>query len=166
MLTLYHGSNIYIDKIDLSKGLKDKDFGQGFYLTDIRDQAFAMAERKARMEAIENPRSKYTRPIITSFYFDETCLTNSDLNILYFDKPSAEWARFIVKNRQSRRTGFVHNYDIVYGPVANDGVYDQLRRYMQGRITAEELAEELTYQKLNNQYFFGTEKSLQFLKRV
>lgn len=50
MLTLYHGSNIYIDKIDLSKGLKDKDFGQGFYLTDIRDQAFAMAERKARME--------------------------------------------------------------------------------------------------------------------
>lgn len=166
MLTLYHGSYIYIDKIDLSKGLKDKDFGQGFYLTDIQEQALAMAERKAKMEAIDNPYSKHTNPIVTSFIFDETCLTNSDLNILYFDKPSAQWAKFIVQNRQSRRTGFAHKYDIVYGPVANDGVYDQLRRYIQGRITAEELAEELTYQKLNNQYFFGTEKSLKYLKRI
>lgn len=36
MITLYHGSNIEIDVIDLSKGLKDKDFGKGFYLTDLK----------------------------------------------------------------------------------------------------------------------------------
>jgi len=35
MITLYHGSNIVIDAIDLSKGMKDKDFGKGFYLTAL-----------------------------------------------------------------------------------------------------------------------------------
>lgn len=33
MITLFHGSNVAIDEIDLSKGLRDKDFGKGFYLT-------------------------------------------------------------------------------------------------------------------------------------
>ena len=46
MITLYHGSNVAIDEIDLSKGIKDKDFGQGFYLTDILSQAEDMAKLK------------------------------------------------------------------------------------------------------------------------
>lgn len=33
-MILYHGSNIAIDVIDLSKCRPNKDFGQGFYLTD------------------------------------------------------------------------------------------------------------------------------------
>lgn len=166
MITLFHGSNVYIEKVDLSKGLIDKDFGKGFYLTDIHEQAVAMAKRKARIAVLENPNSKFVDPVVTSFHFDESVLTSGELNVLYFDKPSAEWAKFIVQNRQSRKTGFTHNYDIVYGPVADDGVFDQLRRYIQGRITAEQLAEELVYQKLNNQYFFGTEKSIEYLKHI
>lgn len=70
---------------------------------------------------------------------------------------------FIANNRSATRTGFTHSYDLVYGPVANDSVFDQLRRFTQGRITAEELAEELKYNKLNNQYFFGTEKAVSLL---
>ena len=36
MIRLYHGSNQEIGEIDLSRGLPDKDFGQGFYLTHLR----------------------------------------------------------------------------------------------------------------------------------
>lgn len=45
-MILYHGTNMYFDKIDLSKCMPYKDFGQGFYLTNIREQAYDMAKRK------------------------------------------------------------------------------------------------------------------------
>lgn len=32
MILLYHGSNVAIEKIDLSRSKRGKDFGQGFYL--------------------------------------------------------------------------------------------------------------------------------------
>lgn len=48
MITLFHGSNVTINEIDLSKGVKDKDFGQGFYLTDIYSQAENMAIAKLK----------------------------------------------------------------------------------------------------------------------
>ena len=44
-MKLYHGSNIVIDQIDLSKCKPYKDFGQGFYLTEIKEQAEQMARR-------------------------------------------------------------------------------------------------------------------------
>jgi hypothetical protein len=37
-MKLYHGTNVDFDEIDLTKSNKYKDFGQGFYLTDIRSQ--------------------------------------------------------------------------------------------------------------------------------
>ncbi len=38
-MILYHGSNIEIENVDLSKCRPYKDFGQGFYLTTIKEQA-------------------------------------------------------------------------------------------------------------------------------
>ena len=38
-MILYHGSYSCFEKIDLSKGRKYKDFGQGFYTTKIESQA-------------------------------------------------------------------------------------------------------------------------------
>ena len=38
-MRLYHGSNIAIDNINLAMCRPYKDFGQGFYLTDIEEQA-------------------------------------------------------------------------------------------------------------------------------
>ena len=37
-MKLYHGTNVDFDVIDLTKSNKYKDFGQGFYLTDIRSR--------------------------------------------------------------------------------------------------------------------------------
>lgn len=38
-MKLYHGTNVDFDRIDVTKSKAYKDFGQGFYLTDIRTQA-------------------------------------------------------------------------------------------------------------------------------
>jgi hypothetical protein len=84
---------------------------------------------------------------------------------LKFDKPSTEWAEFIFKNR-NRDYNFTHDYDIVIGPIANDGVAYLLGRYEEGTLTIEELSDKLDFKKLNSQYFFGTDKSLKYLVKA
>ena len=46
-MILYHGSNITIEQIDLSKSKPNKDFGQGFYLSEDENQANEMARFKS-----------------------------------------------------------------------------------------------------------------------
>ena len=156
-MKLYHGTNVDFDMIDLTKSNKYKDFGQGFYLTDIRSQAEELAAKKSRLFG--------GYPVIQEYEFDESLLSVAELKVLKFDKPSTEWAEFIFKNR-SRDNNFTHDYDIVIGPIANDGVAYLLGRYEEGTLTIEELSEKLDYKKLNSQYFFGTNKSLKYLKRL
>ena len=155
-MKLYHGTNVDFDVIDLTKSNKYKDFGQGFYLTDIRSQAEELAAKKSRLFG--------GYPVIQEYEFDESLLSVAELKVLKFDKPSTEWAEFIFKNR-SRDNNFTHDYDIVIGPIANDGVAYLLGRYEEGTLTIEELSDKLDYKKLNSQYFFGTNKSLKYLKR-
>lgn len=51
--------------------------------------------------------------------------------------------------------------------IADDGVTYQLRRYEGGVISLSRLVEELKYAKgITFQYFFGTERALQQLKRL
>lgn len=159
MSKLYHGSDILIDVIDLAKGRINKDFGKGFYLTSIENQAWEMAKRRAR-------QTPDATPIVTAFAFDDTCLTSNELAVKVFDEVSEEWAEFILKNRHASRSGFRHNYDIVIGPIADDGVVQQLELYEMGLIKLPQLVEVLRYQKLNDQYFFGTELSLTKLKKL
>ena len=88
-MKLYHGSNTKIEKIDLSKCRPYKDFGQGFYLTEIKEQAEKMASRTAHIYEGE--------PIVTEFEFDESALTK--LSVKQFDGPNEEWALFVLANR-------------------------------------------------------------------
>ena len=46
VMKLYHGSNMEIDKPDLSRSKPFKDFGQGFYLSPGYEQAHALAKQK------------------------------------------------------------------------------------------------------------------------
>lgn len=159
MITLYHGSNMGIDKIDLNLCHPDKDFGQGFYLTDIRKQAEFMALRRTRIMG-------EGMPAVTAYAFDEECLHDGSLKVKVFDAPCEEWALFVLANRNASASGFRHDYDVVIGPVADDGVAFQLERYSRKMITLETLVEELTFRNLNNQYFFGTECAISKLQRL
>lgn len=158
MITLYHGSNVFIEKIDLTRSHPDKDFGKGYYLTDIRTQAEAMSIRRVRIAG-------EGEPTLTVYSFDESQLHSPELRVKIFDEPTEEWALFVLSNREASLTGYTHDYDIVIGPIADDGVAFQLDRYTRHMITLATLVEELTYRKLNRQYYFGTERALQTLIR-
>lgn len=49
-MILYHGSNLKIEEIDLTKSKPYKDFGKGFYCTTIKKQAEFMAERVVKRQ--------------------------------------------------------------------------------------------------------------------
>ena len=49
-MRLYHGSNMEIEKVDLSKCMPNKDFGCGFYTTLLEEQAWRMAQRRVRID--------------------------------------------------------------------------------------------------------------------
>jgi len=154
-MILYHGSNIKIQQIDLSKCLPYKDFGQGFYLTDIKEQAQRMATRIARIRGGD--------PVVNAFYFDEAYLVNGALNIKIFDKPTEEWALFVMNNRNQKVIHPVHPYDIVIGPVANDTMATQFRIFEDGYINAKELAKRLEYRDFTKQFFFATKEAVKLL---
>mgnify|MGYP003419224018 FL=1 len=156
-MKLYHGTNMDFDRIDVTKSKAYKDFGQGFYLTDIRSQAEDWAKKKTEIFG--------GTPVLQEYEFDESILDSSELNVLVFKLPTEEWATFIHKNR-SRKACFRHDYDIVVGPIADDGVAYLIGRYDEGTLTITDLVRELEYKKLNRQYFFGTEKAIKLLKRL
>lgn len=157
-MKLYHGSNTDIDSIDLSKGLKNKDFGKGFYLTPDRSTAIRMANKKTRIFG-------GTSTLIT-YEFDESAL-HSDLKIKIFpEKACAEWFLFIDANRDRASKTPVHDYDIVVGPIADDGVVLQLTNFREGFNTPEQAAQLLQDKYLDQQYYFGTERALQYLTKT
>lgn len=157
-MKLYHGTNVEFENIELKKCRPNKDFGRGFYLTDIKKQALAMAVRRCEMEGCGTP-------VVQAYEFDKEVLSNGMLNVKIFDDVSREWAEFILLNRNVRGRKS-HDYDIVVGPVADDGVVYQLNLYMQRLISIEALVKELTYRKLNRQYFFGTDTAIKQLRRI
>ena len=159
-MKLYHGSNMPVEAPDLKFSKPDKDFGKGFYLSADRRQAIEMAKQKLS-------QIKSGSVYVSTFEFDENLLHSNELKVKIFDDYSEEWANFILANRMQGSKQAVHDFDIVYGPIADDGVTFQLRRYMGGVISLERLVEELHYAKgITFQYYFGTEKALKTLKRI
>lgn len=112
-------------------------------------------------------QTKEGKAEVTEFLFDETVMVSGDLKVLSFPDYCEEWASFVLANRDKQRQHPIHDYDIVYGPIADDGVTYQLRRYEGGVISLSRLVEELKYAKgITFQYFFGTQRALQLLKKL
>ena len=159
MIKLYHGSTVNIESIDLTKSRPNKDFGQGFYLSADYQQAWRMGEFKSLTEG--------GTPVMNSCIFDESLMNSGELKVLTFDGYTREWAEFIFLNRNNKTTKPAHDYDIVYGPIANDRVGLQISKYDAGDITLEQLLENLKYMKgITFQYFFGTERAISKLQKI
>lgn len=157
-MILYHGSNIEIKDIDLSKSKVGKDFGCGFYLSADREQALELARKKTEQVG-------FGTPIVNPFEYDEKA--SEVLNVLTFDAYTKEWAEFVLMNRKNRTRVQAHEYDIVIGPIANDAVGLQIRRLTSGLIDMEKFLNELKYMRgVTFQYFFANEKAINCLKRI
>lgn len=158
-MILYHGSNVAIEKIDLSASRPGKDFGRGFYLSAEKEQAMELAASKVKFLGGE--------PVVTAFEFEESALTNGQLKVKTFEGYSEEWAKFVYDNRDNFSDTQLHNYDIIYGPIANDNVSAQIRAFKGGNITLEELLRRIKYIKgITFQYFFGTEAAINTFHKI
>lgn len=159
MMNLYHGSNVNIETIDLSKSRPFKDFGKAFYLSADEQQAWERAYAAITMWG--------GQPCVTTFLFDEQLMCSGELKVLRFDTYSEEWADFIFANRSRKKPAFCHQYDIVYGPIANDKVGEQVALFRGGYITRERFLRKLKHMRgITFQYAFCTELAISKLKRL
>jgi len=156
-MIVYHGSYTEIKQVDLSKCEPNKDFGQGFYVTKIREQAEIWAEIKGD---INNSKG-----VVSEFVFYETAFTNGVYKVLRFDDYSDEWLDFVALNRRTDLPTPAHDYDIVEGPVADDRVSKHIMRYIDGAISREVFFKMLRHDVApTHQICFCTADSLLMLK--
>ena len=150
-MKLYHGSTVDITEIDLAKSKLNKDFGKAFYLSDNEQQAFEMAQFRAEFED--------AAPVVNVYDFDETFI--DEFRIKRFDGYTAEWAHFVYDHRTEPNGRTLHDYDIVYGPIANDRIGAQITRYKQGYISFDEFLKRIQYIKgITFQYAFCTQRAI------
>lgn len=151
-MRIYHGSIEKVESPEIRESNRTLDYGQGFYTTTSYEQAEAWVRRRMN-------EKRASRGYVCVYELDERALQN--LNTLIFDQPTEEWVDFVMQNRTQK--GYVHEFDIVYGPVANDRVYAAFALYEGGLINKQALIAELKAYKFVDQYLFHTEKALHAL---
>ena len=155
-MLLFHGSNMEIGEVDLAKSRPYKDFGKAFYLSTDKSQALEMARFKVLTQG--------GTETITVFDFDDNAVEG--LKIRHFDGYTLEWAEFVFNNRDERND-FQHDYDIVYGPIANDTVGVQIRDLRERKISMDAFLKNLEYKKgITFQYAFCSPLAISKLKRL
>lgn len=135
-MIVYHTSYVRVESPDTAHSRDFLDFGRGFYLTEIREQAEKYAERFLR-------RNK------------EAWLNVYELNdniengrVLRFDAYDERWLDFVMN---CRRGGAVDGYDMIVGGIADDKVFRTIDLYFSGDITKEEALRRLIYERPNMQ---------------
>ena len=165
-MRLYHGSNTDIKEINLAMCRPYKDFGQGFYLTVMKEQAEKMAKRVARIYG--------GLAVLNAYDIGDSFLARKDLRIKDFGmETSEEWVRFVRNNRDrkfadfsSLECNFDNKYDIVIGPIADDDMALLFRQYENGMISFENMLSGMIYKETTNQYSFHTEKAVRLLRKA
>jgi allantoicase len=154
-MKIYHGGLEIVNVPEIRKPNRTLDYGSGFYTTTSFDQAKDWVIRRIK-------ENKVKTGYVNIYELDQNQTEN--LNCLIFDKPTDEWVDFVMKNRTQK--DFNHNYDIVYGPVANDRVYAAFALFEGGVLNKQELIAELKTYKLVDQYLFHTVDSLKAISFV
>ena len=158
ILEVYHAGTEKVEAPNCEVGRINLDFGKGFYLTPDRNTAIRMAQKKARIFG--------GTPTLITYDMDDVTM-HPNLKIKEFPKKAcSEWFLFIDANRDRNNTNPIHDYDIVIGPIADDGVVLQLTNFREGIYSSEEAARLLQDRYLDQQYFFGTERALSIIKKI
>ena len=145
-MKLYHSSNLIVEHPDILHSRKYLDFGRGFYLTSIYEQAVRYAQRFKR-------RGQEAWLNVYDFSMNE----ETKWKILRFDSYDKQWLDFVAQCRDGQDVG---EYDMVIGGIANDRVIITLDRYFAGEISQEDTLGILKYENPNIQYCIRSEKML------
>lgn len=139
--TIYHGSNMIVEKPQIIVSGYYKDFGYGFYCTNL--------EKQAKKWALTKRGDSY----VSVYYYQP----NKNLKVLSFPVMTDEWLDFVVACRR----GIKHDYDIVEGPMADDQIWDYVEDFMEGNITREAFWVLAKFKYPTHQIVFCTQRSLE-----
>ena len=152
-MILYHGGTDTVVNPVIRPQSGGRDFGVGFYCTDIRSQAEKWALRQARIRKSTAVLNMY-----------EIEMEKAQQNVCYrkFVDYSEEWLELVINCRKN--SGYIHGFDIVYGKIANDDVGETVQAVIDGLMPVDYALQKLVFMPANNQYCFCTDKSLAYLK--
>lgn len=150
-MKVYHGSSESVESPLAEIGRRNLDFGKGFYVTRLKDQAQKWAG------LVASRKSPDGIGIVSTYEYDEKSSINAGFIYKHFDEYDMEWLDFVVSCRQGKD---LSDYDVVEGGVANDQVIDTVEDYENGRITAEQALDQLRYKKTNNQICFRSQDAI------
>ena len=142
-MELFHGSNVVVDQPKIITDGYYKDFGYGFYCTNLEKQAKRWALVKQHGHVVN--------------VYDY--LENKSLNTLVFDEMTDEWLDFVVACRQ----GIKHDYDMVEGPMADDTIWNYVDDVTRGEISRTAFWELVKFKYPTHQIVFCSEKALKQL---
>lgn len=140
MLTVYHGATDVVSSPICAFGRPRLDFGQGFYVTDIKEQAIRWAKTMSGKRSLP--------PVLNIYTLDRELILLEGKHKI-FTSYNAEWLDFIVANR--RGENLASEYDYIEGGIANDRVIDTVNLYIQGLIDSATALQQLAFYKPNNQ---------------
>lgn len=152
-MILYHGSNVVVREPKLLKIQRDLDFGKGFYTTSDLQQAKTWAKRVAA-------RLRQSEKFVSVYEINDKEM--STLKLFGYKEPNEDWLHFVSANRKGE--AIARDWDIVFGPVANDQTMPVLALYLDGMYDEKEAIKRLLPQKLKDQYVFKTERSIKLLQ--
>ncbi len=148
-MILFHGSYMTVNKPDLDHSRNLVDFGKGFYVTPIFEQAKNWCNRYKKLGQ---------QAIVSIYNLDESCFRI--LKLLNFEHYSLDWLEFVVSCRKGLDKS---NYDVVIGGVANDRVFNTVELYLDGLIDKQEAIGRLRQEEINLQIAFRSELALSYL---
>ncbi len=148
-ITVYHGATQVIDFPLCNAGRPKLDFGQGFYVTALKEQAIKWAKTIApkRME----------KPLLNIYELDKEAIL-AEARCKIFTAYDKDWLDFIVGNRQGKN--LAREFDYIEGGIANDRVIDTVNLYIQGFYDAKYALQQLAFHKPNNQICLRNQKLL------
>lgn len=137
---VYHGGTESVEHPDCKCGRKNLDFGQGFYVTDIRKQAADWAKLMAGR--------RNAAPVLNRYRLNHDAIMN-EARCKVFKAYDEDWLDFIVASRQEQPVA--EAYDYIEGGVANDRVVDTINLFMTGLMDKATALRRLSEHQPNNQ---------------
>lgn len=139
-VVVYHGGTDIVEYPICQFGRLHLDFGHGFYITNIRQQAVSWA---VQMSVRRN-----RNPILNRYFLNRDAILK-EARCKIFDAYDRDWLEFIIASRQGEP--IAENFDYVEGGVANDRVVDTINLYMAGLMDINTALRRLSEHQPNNQ---------------
>ena len=150
-MIVFHGSIEIVKSPDVFHSYRALDFGKGFYVTTVEEQAVRWARRKAAL-------LEKSKAVVNRYLMNEDL---GDLKIKIFPDDLMGWIDFVCRCRDGET--YYQTFDVISGKVANDKVFRVVDLYRIGIWDKERALKEIRAYPNYDQIAFITQKAIDHL---